>query len=108
MFAWFALCFCFQPTRLSLLFLRSTQLENGTLLVQVVFAREYCHLERNVAVVLYQITQLAVFSFMEFARPLTIPWSPWSVFLMYHLGKLAILILNSLHFAKKAVEIFQN
>ena len=41
MFAWFALCFCFQPTRLSLLFLHSTQRENGTLLVQAVFAVEY-------------------------------------------------------------------
>ena len=34
-------------------------------------ARGYCHLEQNVAVVLYQISQLAVFSFVEFASALT-------------------------------------
>ena len=107
-FAWFALCFCFQPTLLSLLFLNSTQLENGTLLVQAVFATEYCHLQQNAVVVLYRITQLAVFLFVEFVRPLRMPWSQWSMFLVYHLWKLAILIVNFRHFAEKTVEIFQN
>ena len=58
MFAWFALCFFLQPTRLSPLFLRFTQLKNGALQVQ----------EQNVAVVVHEKTQLAVFPFVEFAR----------------------------------------
>ena len=48
----------------------SRSVKNGTLPVQVAFAREYFHLEQNVAVVLYQITQLAVFPFVEFSRAL--------------------------------------
>ena len=84
MFAWFAWCFCLQPTHLSLLFLRSTRLGNGTLPVQVVLLGKYFHLEQNVAVVLHQITQLTVFPFVEFAKPLTMLWSPQAVFLVYH------------------------
>ena len=71
MFAWFTLCFWLQLTCLSLLFLYSTQLENGILPGQVVLVGEYYYLEQNVVVVLYQITQLAVFPFVEFVRALT-------------------------------------
>ena len=70
------LCVCLQPTCLSQLSLILTQLENGTLQVQVVMAREHFHLEQNATVALYQITELGVFLFVELARALMMPWSP--------------------------------
>ena len=86
MFGWFALCFTVFAADSFISVISSLDTTgNGTLLVQVALAREYCHMRHNVAVVLSQKTQLAVFPFVDLTRELTMPWSPWAVFLEYHL-----------------------
>ena len=60
MFGWFALCFCLQLTRSSLLFPRliMRQLENATSSRPSGVGKRIFHLEQNIDVGVYQITQI--------------------------------------------------